>query len=646
MPSQEALELAEIIMGMPRDKRAKAYKEAIDAGVVFDFEPADTEAFVKAVGAFTPELPKLPNLHERKVEMNYTPNPTKGGNPIPVPVLQLGPAQKAAQADISRIAENAPRSLNPMDWITSGGKSPIPALVEGGANFLAGAKDELLQGKPGPWQQRLLAALARGGLNVAAGGAMNAATGREPEAGSAHNFSAFIPGLPGAKGVGLNALSTGAAQGIDTFQRGSTIDAVIAAGIKDPKRRDVALENRLLEEKQNLSPATAGVGAAALSGGIGGALKGVQTATRAGMAAPAAREELATELYKRRHAPPSAKGSEDIVLKNAQDLSNLSPKILSQIKNYAPNSPIKPDVPNAAFDEILSRTGFDIRAMNKTEWQTIKQIAKEAPDTLYAKVVDPIFSATSYSNLGDAAKTFNKNVTNIATLAGKDRAAVLKGVRNAFVTRLFQDDDVMKAGQIVNPDSLRYRVESIGPDMFNQIFSDSPSTKSQASGAYDAFKTVIDLAEKGSRTNLTHDVKVFLAKNGPVWLRGSKNGGVLDRVVNRITDFPLNTDKSAPGSHSKGALAALGTTGLISGKTAAAYAGLEIAEYTWDTFFDKFAKKNSRLMPILRSLSEPSQNYSATSIDRAIQTMFDAADTKQKRERRGENWADGATQLK
>lgn len=630
MPSQEALELAEIIMGMPREKRAKAYKEAIDAGVVFDFEPADTEAFVKAVGAFTPEIPKLPNLHERKVENVYGP----GG---PTPVMQLGPAKKAAQADISRIAENAPRSLNPLDWITSSGKSPIPSLVEGGANFLAGAKDELLQGKPGPWQQRLLAALARGGLNVAAGGAMNAATGREPEAGSAHNIANIVtPALPGVGGVGLNALSTGVAQGIDTAQRGSTIDAVIAAGQKDPKRRDVALENRLLAEKQNLSPALAGGGAAALSGGIGGALKGIQAAARAGMIAPGSREDLAAELYKRRAAPPSAKGSEQVVLKNAQDLANLSPAVLDDLKKYSPNSPIRPDAPNPVFDEILNRTGFNIREMSADEWKAVKQVAKESPKTLYDKVVSPIFDATTYKNLEDAAKTFNKNVTNVATLAGKERAAVLKGVRNAFVTRLFQDDDVMKAGQIVNPDSLRYRVESIGPDMFNQIFSDSPSTKSQASGAYDAFKTVIDLAEKGSRTNLTHDVKVFLTQRGPVWLR---------KATNSMMDFPLGTDKTSPLTHSKGAMAALGATGLLSGKAAAAYAGLEIAEYTWDTFFDKFAKKNSRMMPILKSLSEPSQNYSATSIDRAIQAMFDAADKKQKRDRLGENWADNETQL-
>ena len=650
MPSPQALELAEIIMGMPREKRAKAYKEAVDAGVVFDFEPADTEAFIKAVGAFTPEIPKLPNLHERKVEMTYGPTGA-------TPVLQLGPAKKVAEQDVERIAANAPRSLNPMDWITSGGKSPIPALVEGGANFLAGAKDEFLQGKPGPWQQRLLAALARGGLNVAAGGAMNAATGREPEAGSAHNLANIItPTLAGAKGVGLNTLATGAAEAADT------------------------------------GSAEAGVGAAALSGGIGGALKGVQAAIRSGMAAPAAREDLATELYKRRHAPPSARGGFDTLHKNSEFVAGITPSEKRKFTEYKPQdfatklkdlddsyannlailqqknkeelskipqttitSPIqaKLDTANERFnlfrqrlettykskraaiesaqkrmDEIAA-SGFDIKAMPKEVWNEAKQLIGENEDAAYQRIVDPIFSAKSYSDLPAAAKQFNQTVTNVATLAGKERASVLKGVRNAFVTRLFQDDDVMQAGQIVNPDSLRYRVESIGPDMFNQIFSDSPSTKSQASGAYDAFKTVIDLAEKGSRTNLTHDVKVFLTQRGPVWLRKAANG---------LMDFPLDSDKAAPLSHSKGALAALGATGMLSSKAAAGYAGLEIAEYTWDTFFDKFAKKNSRMMPILRSLAEPSQNYSATSIDRAIQTMFDEADSKQKRERRGENW--------
>jgi hypothetical protein len=667
MPSPEALELAELIMSMPREKRSKAYKEAVDSGIVFDFEPADQEAFVKAVGAFTPELPKLPNMHERKVEMTYGPTGA-------VPVLQLGPAQKAAQEDISKIAANAPRSLNPLDWITSGGKSPIPALVEGGANFLAGAKDELLQGKPGPWQQRLMGALARGGLNVAAGGAMNAAAGREPEAGSAHNIANILtPSLPGAKGVGLNALATGTAEGVDT-----------GSGL-------------------------AGAGAAALSAATGGALKAAQAAVRSGMAAPAAREELATELYKRRHAPPSAKGGFDVLRNNSELVAGITPiekrkfteykpqdfvtKLKDLDDSYSTNLAIlqqknreelskipqttmtsaiqaKVDTANERFtvarqkletaykskrlavesskrrmDEIAA-SGFDIKAMPKEVWNEAKQLIGENEDVAYQRIVDPIFSAKSYSDLPAAAKQFNQTVTNVATLAGKERAAVLKGVRNAFVTRLFQDDDVMNAGQIVNPDSLRYRVESIGPDMFNQIFSDSPSAKSQASGAYDAFKTVIDLAEKGSRTNLTHDVKVFLTKNGPIWLRGSKTGGFLDRVANRITDFPLNTDKASPGTHSKGAMAALGATGLLSGKTAAAYAGLEIAEYTWDTFFDKFAKKNSRLMPILRSLSEPSQNYSATSIDRAIQTMFDAADNKHKRNLRNENWPDSATELR
>lgn len=621
-----------------------------------DYEQAELVAAIRKKGGnitgLDPKLlsqlsrlggyPELPDIRTSGVEKQNVYGPTGVTS-----VLQLGPAQKAAQQDISKIAANAPRSLNPMDWITSGGKSPIPALVEGGANFLAGAKDELLQGKPGPWQQRLLAALARGGLNVAAGGAMNAAAGREPEAGSAHNIANIVtPALAGAKGVGLNALSTGAAEMADTGSVG------------------------------------AGVGAAALSGGIGGALKGAQAATRSGMAAPAAREELATELYKRRHAPPSAKGGFDTLRNNSELIAGITPSEKRKFTEYRPQDfstklkdlddsfannlailqqknkeelskipqttmtsavQSKLDMANERFnlarqkletaykskrlavesaqkrmDEIAA-SGFDIKAMPKEVWNEAKQLIGENEDAAYQRVVDPIFSAKSYSDLPAAAKQFNQTVTNVATLAGKDRAAVLKGVRNAFVTRLFQDDDVMKAGQIVNPDSLRYRVESIGPDMFNQIFSDSPSTKSQASGAYDAFKTVIDLAEKGSRTNLTHDVKVFLTQRGPVWLRKATSG---------LMDFPLGSDKASPLTHSKGAMAALGATGLISGKTAAAYAGLEVAEYTWDTFFDKFAKKNSRLMPILRSLSEPSQNYSATSIDRAIQTMFDAADTK------------------
>ena len=559
-----------------------------------DYEQAELVAAIRKKGGnitgLDPKLlsqlsrlggyPELPDIRENRVEKQNVYGPTGV-----TPVLQLGPAQKAAQADISRIAENAPRTLNPMDWITSGGKSPIPALVEGGANFLAGAKDELLQGKPGPWQQRLLAALARGGLNVAAGGAMNAATGREPEAGSAHNIANIVtPALPGAKGVGLNALSTGAAEMADTGSVG------------------------------------AGVGAAALSGGIGGALKGGQAAIRAGTVNPKARQDLAVELAKRIPRPVTPQqNSAQIVSKNAQDLANLSPEVLRQIRNYAPKSPIDPSAPNKAFDEIISRTNFDIRAMNKKEWDLVKKVAKEQPDQMYDRVIAPIFDAANYSDLQQAAKKFNKNVSDVATIAGKDRAAVLKDIRAKFVARLFEENDVAGTGQIVNPDSLRYRVESIGPDMFNQIFSDSPSTKSQASGAYDAFKTVIDLAEKGSRTNLTHDVKVFLTQRGPIWLR---------KATDSLMDFPLGSDKPSPLTHSKGAMAALGATGLISGKAAAAYAGLEIAEYTWDTFFDKFAKKNSRLMPILRSLSEPSQNYSATSIDRAIQTMFDAADTK------------------
>lgn len=638
MPSSEALELAELIMGMPRDKRAKAYKEAIDNGVVFDFEPADTEAFVKAVGAFTPEIPKLPDNRAKTLQTVYGPTG-------PTSVLNLGPAQQAAKADIEKIAAAKPRSLNPMDWITSGGKSPIPALVEGGANFLAGAKDEFFQGKPGPWQQRLLAALARGGMNVAAGGAMNAATGREPEAGSAHNLTnLLVPSLPGAKGVGLNALATGGAQGADSLQHQNTIDKVLA-GMRASKAanpnapHDAQLEQSLLNERQNTHPTLAGMGAAALSGGIGGALQGIQAGVRAGKTGPAAREDLAATLAKGipRQVTPG-KDSAKTVIQNAQDLDNLSPDALKQLKNYAPKSLINPSVRNKDFDDIIARTDFDIRAMSKKEWDVVKKTAKETPDQLYDKVIEPIFSAGTYTDLAKAAKRFNKNVTDVATIAGKDRAATLKDVRAKFVARLFEDNDVAGTGQIVNPDSLRYRVEAIGPDMFNQIFSDSPSPKSQASGAYDAFKTVIDLAEKGSRTNAFHDLKVFITSKGPSIVRIPFLGAMLET--------PLDQDAMFKGKNKGATMAAGAALGMMSPASAVGLGGIEIAEYSWDKFFDTFAKKNSRTLPILKALTAPDQNYSRTSIDRAIQTMFDHADKVHKRNKRNENWPEGATQIK
>lgn len=650
MPNQEALELADIILSMPREKRAKVYNEATDAGIVFDFDPTEQETFLKAVGAFTPQLPDLPKIAERqrRVETVYGPHGAEK------PVLQLDAAKRAATQDIEKIAANKPRSLNPLDWIMPGGKSPIPALVEGGANFLAGAKDELLQGKPGPWQTRLLGALARGGLNVAAGEGMNRATGREPEAASAHNIANILtPSLPGGKGIGLNALSTGAAETADTGSVAS------------------------------------GLGAAALSGGMQAGMKGVQAGVRSGIAAPGAREDLANELYKLRHTPPSAKGGFDSLKKNAELASGVTPEERTKFKNYRPENfqsriqrfeddfsakqqklddelqlslSLTSDAKTQAYrqekhriasdyllnkhkakiDELdrarqrmdeIAAGGFNIKDMDEPTWAEAKQLVKENEQEAYSRVVDPIFSAQNYSDLPKAAKQFNQNVTNVATLAGKERAAVLKGVRNAFVTRLFQDDDVMAAGQIVNPDSLRYRVEQIGPDMFNQIFSDSPSSKSQASGAYDAFKTIIDLAERGSRTNKTHDLKVLLTKMGP-WIFRIPFG------VGKAMEIPLGTDAPAPGKHGGLATAALLGTGYVNPAAAGLYAGFEVAEYTWDKFFDTFAKKNSRTLPILKGLTDPTQNFSATSVDRAIQVMFDNADTKKKRILRGENWED------
>lgn len=601
MPDDITSQILETLLAMPKEKRADAFKKIKESGVQLG-SPEDMQRLNKMFGGgdvYLPPLPPLPGaLQMRPDTFETTYGPTG-----PTQVRKLEPERAATQANVAAIAANKKGSLNPLDWIMPGGKSPIPAAVEGGANFLAGMTDAAIQ-TPGDWRTKLMSGVGRGAANVLAGEAMNAATGREPEAGSAHNITSLIPSLPKRAGgvIGTNALSTGLGEYLDT---GSVSQGLAGAG---------------------------------MAAGISGGVQGAQAAMRIGMLSPAARQDLAKELHKRRSAPPSATGSEQVVSQNAQDLANLAPSVLREIKQYAPNSPIRPSARNAAFDSLIDRTGFDIKAMSKEDWAAVKQIAKESPDQIYSKVIEPIFDAANYSDLAAAAKKFNQNVTNVATLAGKDRAAVLKGVRNAFVQKLFEDNDVRNTGQIVNPDSLRYRAEAIGPDMFNQIFSDSPNPKNQASGAYDAFKTILDLAEQGSRTNKYHDLKVFITRKGPSLLRIPLVGSMLET--------PLDQDAMFRGKNKSSTAAAAAALGFTSPGVAATVGAIEVAEFSWDKFFDTFAKKNSRTLPILKAVASDDKTYSQTSIERAIQTMFDLADRREKRKLTGETWDDNAAELR
>jgi hypothetical protein len=95
--------------------------------------------------------------------------------------------------------------------------------------------------------------------------------------------------------------------------------------------------------------------------------------------------------------------------------------------------------------------------------------------------------AENYGHLAKAGQTFNYHVTDLATIDEGDRVATLKmsaapalfalPACSRTTMLLFTD------GKDFNPDGPRYRAAAIGPDMFNQTFSDSPSSKSQAHGA-------------------------------------------------------------------------------------------------------------------------------------------------------------------
>lgn len=654
MPDDITSQILETLLAMPKEKRADAFKKIKESGVQLG-SPEDMQRLNKMFGGgdmYLPPLPGGPKMRPDTFETVYGPTG-------PTQVRQLGPEREATQANVAAIAANKPRSLNPMDWLTSGGKSPVPAAVEGGANFLAGMTNAAIQ-TPGDWRAKLMSGLGRGAANVLAGEAMNAATGREPEAGSAHNITSLIPSLPKRTGgvIGTNALSAGLGEYLDT---GSADQGLVSA---------------------------------ATAAGITGALQGGQAAVRSGMVAPAARQDLAKELHKRRSAPPAATGGFSALQKNSEFLSKVTDQEKAKLQNYRPENfdsrRTKLDDDFAAsqtkLDDELSlklntvkdpkaqayhqekhriaseyllnkhqakigvlerdqnrmeeliKSGLNIKDMDEPTWKEAKRLIKENETEAYSRIIDPIFSSKNYSELPQAAKLFNQNVTNVATLAGKDRAAVLKGVRNAFVQKLFEDNDVRNTGQIVNPDSLRYRMESIGPDMFNQIFSDSPNPKNQASGAYDAFKTIIDLAEQGSRTNKYHDLKVFITRKGPALLRIP--------LVGSILETPLDQDAMFKGKNKSTTAMAAAALGVTSPGAALGVGSLEVAEFSWDKFFDTFAKKNSRTLPILKAISSGDKTYSQASIDRAIQTMFDLADRREKRKLTGETWEDSQEMLK
>ena len=275
-----------------------------------------------------------------------------------------------------------------------------------------------------------------------------------------------------------------------------------------------------------------------------------------------------------------------------------------------------------SLDDLQARTGLDPRKMDPDQWKAAEEIGRTAPEVYYNKVVGDLFAHDNLADLNEKGKkAFQSSMDSIIRVSGLEKAAVRQGVRKAFMDRILGDVDTT-AGILKNPDTLRYRLKAMGPDIVNQVFSNSSDPRREAGGAYDTF---MELTNAASRETGTRKMRVFLTENGASIIS-------LLPALGRVAGAPLGRDaeNSVKGRLKDAGIAALagGMTSLPTAPAVAAVAGPEVLSYTWQQLIEKAGNRNSKLGAAIRVLADTEGKYSSTAVQKAYEILRENASEK------------------
>lgn len=465
-------------------------------------------------------------------------------------------------------------------------KSAIPGLVQYGSSFAGGAVPGAKTGlalSGGNPLGAVVGGLAGGALSAGLDAGMDKLFKREPEAGNAANAVNIASGfVPGGKGLATGMLRSGA-------------EAATSAEL-----------NKLSGDK-SANPITAGLGGALTAGALNAVVKPFGERMR-----KVASEKDITDWLRAR----MGKGTAIEVGKEAQN-------VLDAADMPSPLLPESKPIYAEKLREIRERTGFDPLALTKEDRKALQGFAGRPNDEVFKEILSPIFSAKKTDELPAAAEAVRKGIDSLAKSSGKSREEFAKGLRKVFVQNVLGDDAIMN-----RPDSFRFRLEALGPDTVNTIFS-SAGKKGERSGAYHALMNLAEAATKEGG-----HFKVLLSPSGLTLVeRIPIVGDLLSKSVPK--HYKLDTDNkfqmgerlmnaAIPGATS---FAAPGVAATMA-SAGAAREGLRAMHFGWEKAMEKLAARSNRASDILRILASGEQRFSRAMINNFMKSLASDADEK------------------
>lgn len=505
----------------------------------------------------------------------------------------------------------------------------LPQAIQSGSAFMGGAVPGAKMGAAisgGNPLGAVAGGLAGGGVSALLDYFISQKMGAKPEAGTARNainaVSGAIPGGTGIRaGMARSGMEGAVGQALDNF-----IDRQTTGGIpparggkfwipgKPPMQRGPDESTTIGVDQTN--PIAMGIAGAATSGLLNGLTKPFGERMR-----KVASEKDLTEFLRKKMGRGTSIPVGKLVAEALQ--TDVEEPILPESKPFFAEK----------MREIRERTGFDPLSFTKDDREMLGKIAGKPNKEIFQEILSPIFSVKKTEELPAAAEAVKKGINSMSLASGKPREAFMKGLRKTFVQNVLGDEDIMN-----RPDSFRFRLEAMGPDVVNEIFS-SAGKKGERSGAYHALMNLAEAATKEGghfKVLLNPDGVTILQRAAGMAQRTPVVGDILQKMgVPGKPSYKLDTENKLDVPQRIAEMLGIGATmyahpvaGIAATGAVGAREGMRAAHFSWEKAIEKFAARSNRASDILRILASGEQRFSRPMINNFMKSLVSDADQK------------------
>ena len=505
----------------------------------------------------------------------------------------------------------------------------LPQAIQSGSAFMGGAVPGAKMGAAisgGNPLGAVAGGLAGGGVSALLDYFISQKMGVKPEAGTARNaINAASGAIPGGAGIRAGMVRSGmegaAGQALDNFINRQTTEGIPPARGgkfwipgKAPMQKGPGESATIGVDQTN--PITMGIAGTTTSGLLNGLTKPFGERMR-----KVASEKDLTEFLQKKMGPGTSIPIGKLI-KEALG-TNIDEPLLPESKPFFAEK----------MREIRERTGFDPLSFTKEDRELLGKIAGKPNKEIFQEILSPIFSAKRTEELPAAAEAVKKGINSMSLASGKPREAFMKGLRKTFVQNVLGDDDIMN-----RPDSFRFRLEAMGPDVVNEIFS-SAGKKGERSGAYHALMNLAEAATKEGghfKVLLNPDGVTILQRAAGMAQRTPIVGDILQKMgVPGKPNYKLNTENKLDMPQRVAEMLGIGATmyahplaGIAATGAVGAREGMRAAHFSWEKAIEKFAARSNRASDILRILASGEQRFSRPMINNFMKSLVEDADQK------------------